>query len=144
MIYSGIPANQSEFWSRQSPDKMVELYKHLTLNPRKMIQMLHFPEACSPQQERVCGYLRTMIGISSSSQLRLLMQFTTGSCVCSSDKITVQLNGLSGLARRLIAHTCDCMIELPTTYSNYDDFCNDFHCIFAQTNNDYSWHMDAL
>ena len=108
-----------------------------------MIEMLHFPEACSPQQERVYGYLRTMIGNSSSNQLRQLMRFITGSCVCNSDKITVQLNGLSGLARRPIAHTCDCVIELPTAYSNYD-FCSDFHCIFAQTNDECTWQMDAL
>ena len=144
MIYSGIPTNHREFWRRQSPDKMVELYRHLTLNPQKMIEMLHFPEACLPQQERVYGYLRTMIGNSSSNQLRQLMRFITGSCVCNSDKITVQLNGLSGLARRPIAHTCDCVIELPTAYSNYDDFCGDFHCIFAQTNDEYTWQMDAL
>ena len=85
-----------------------------------------------------------MIGNSSSNQLRQLMRFITGSCVCNSDKITVQLNGLSGLARRPIAHTCDCVIELPTAYSNYDDFCSDFHCIFAQTNDEYTWQMDAL
>ena len=27
---------------------------------------------------------------------------------------------LSGLGRRPIAHTCDCTLELPTTYMNYD------------------------
>lgn len=144
MIYSGIPVSHREFWSRKSPDKMVELYRHLTLNSSKMIRMLHFPEACSPQQERVYGYLRTMIGNSSSNELRLLMRFITGSSVCSSDKITVELNGLSGFARRPIAHTCDCVIELPTAYSNYDDFYNDFCCIFAQTNDEFSWRMDAL
>ena len=144
MIYSGIPENHREFWSRQSPDTMAELYRHLTLNPRKVIKMLHFPEACSPQQERVFGYFRTMIGNSSPNELRLLMRFITGSCVCSSDKITVQLNGLSGLATRPTAHTCGCVIELPTSYSNYDDFCNDFRCIFAQTKDEYTWQMDAF
>ena len=114
MIYSGIPINHREFWNTKSSDKMVELYKHLSLNPSKMIQMLHFPDACSPQQKRVYSYLRTMIGNLSSNELRLLMRFITGSCVCSTDKITVQLNGLSSLASRPIVHTCDCVIELRT------------------------------
>ena len=52
-------------------------------------------------------------------------------CICSSDKITVQINRLGCLGKHPIAHTCDCIIELPTAYSNYDDIYNDFHCIFA-------------
>ena len=31
-------------------------------------------------------------------------------------------NKLDGLARRPIAHTCGCTIELPVTYSTYTEF----------------------
>ena len=77
--------------------------------------------------------VHTMIGNSSSNQLHQLMQFIMESCVCSSNKITVQLNGLSGLARRPIAHTCNYVIELPTADSHCDDFCSDFHCFIITT-----------
>ena len=36
------------------------------------------------------------------------MRFVTGSCVCITPEIRITLNSLSGLARRPIAHTCDC------------------------------------
>ena len=44
-------------------------------------------------------------------------------CSSSSDDGCPQVRGnyiLSGLGRHPIAHTCDCTLELPTTYMNYD------------------------
>ncbi len=43
---------------------------------------------------------------------------------------------LSGLARRPIAHMCDCMLELPSTYLNYDEFHSDFTAIFDEVPTD--------
>ena len=34
----------------------------------------------------------------------------------------VTFNKLDGLARRPIAHTCGCIMELPVTYSTYTEF----------------------
>jgi len=117
---------------------------HLTITPSKMIWLFQFPDAHSPQQQQVCGYLCTMIGNLGTDQLHLLMRFISGSCVCTTDKIIVEFNGLSGLARCPIAHTCDYVIELPTSYINYDDFYTEFSCILKQTHDDFSWQMDAL
>ena len=47
--------------------------------------------------------------------LRRFMRFVTRSCVCNAGQITVIFNGLSGLGRRTIAHTCDCSLELLST-----------------------------
>jgi len=102
-----------------------------------MIQLFQFPDTHSPQQQGVCGYLCTMIKITD--QLRLLMRFISGSCVCTTDKISMEFNGLSGLARCSTAHTCDCVIELPTLYINYDDFYTEFSCILKQAHDDFSW-----
>ena len=62
LINSGIPVSHKEFWNKKSSEEIVEIYKHLTLTPSKMIQLFNFPDAHSPQQERVSSYLRTMIG----------------------------------------------------------------------------------
>ena len=72
------------------------------------------------------------------------MRFVTGSCVCITPVIRITFNSLSGLARRPIAHTCDCSLELPTTYSNYNDFRGEFQSILMDTENEFSWRMDAL
>ena len=63
-------------------------------------------------------------------------------CVCPEIKVT--FNGLSGFARRPIVHTCDCAMELPVDYNNYDDFASEFKAIFAATKDDFSWSMDAI
>ena len=91
----------------------------------------------------MCGYLRTLVGRLSTEDLRHLMRFITGSSVCSEKNITIQFNGLTGLARRPIAHTCDSTLELPTAYCNYSDF-YEMCCILAQTEDEVAWKMDAL
>ena len=85
-----------------------------------------------------------MVGNLNMEDLHHLMRFITGSSVCSESKISIQFNGLTGLARRPIAHTCDCTLELPTAYCNYDDFYEEFCSILAQTSNDFAWRIDVL
>ena len=63
-----------------------------------------------------------MLGNMQTAELKLFLQFVTGSSVCIAPKITVTFNSVDGLARHPIAHTCDFTIELPITYVNYDDF----------------------
>ena len=72
------------------------------------------------------------------------MQFVTGSCVCATAGITVEFNALTGLGRVPIALTCSSTLELSTSYINYDDLAHDFKAIFAETNSEFSWRMDAI
>ena len=109
-----------------------------------MLNLLVFPENESINQQRVCGYLKTMIGNMSNNEVRTLLRFITGSSVCSAKRIEVTYNTLSGFARRPIAHTCDCTLQLPSTYINYDDFFNEFRIIIDKVNEEYSFRMDAL
>ena len=106
--------------------------------------MLVFDEASNDLEERVCSYLTTMIGNMQVSELSLFLRFVTGASVCIVPKIKVEFNALSGFARRPIAHTCDCVLELPTSYTNYDEFRGEFKAIFDITKENFSWRMDAL
>ncbi len=144
MIHSGIPLNHNDFWKKKSPSDVEALYHSLVLSSKKVKSLFAFPDCLTQQGTRVSGYLRTMIGNMLPEELRLFMRFVTGSCVCVTKEIKVTFNSLSGLARRPIVHTCGCTLELPTSYSNYDDFYNEFRSILSQTNNDFSWRMDAL
>lgn len=120
------------------------IYQRLSLSSRKVNSLLSFPDTYTQQEAHVAGYLHTMIGNMQPGELRHLMRFITGSCVCVTPVINITFNNLSGLARRPIAHTCDCSLELPSSYSNYDDFFGEFNAILMQTDNTFSWRMDAV
>ena len=95
-------------------------------------------------EERIYGYLVCMIGNMNVNEDRNFLCFVTGSSVCSSTGITITFNSLSGLGRRPIAHTCDYVLELPSTYMNYDDFYNEFLSIFDKVNEEYTYRIDAF
>ena len=103
--------------------------------------MLEFDEATNNLERRVCSYLTTMIG---NIQVSEFLRFVTGASVCIVPKIKVDFNALSGFDRRPIAHTCDCVLELPTSYTSYEDFRGEFKAIFDVTEENFSWRMDAL
>ena len=102
------------------------------------------PGVSNPAQERVYGYLVSMVGNIQLPELKLFLRFVTGCSVCIGSKIKVTFNSLSGLGRRPIAHTCDCTLELPTSYVNYDDFNAEFKCILSSTDEEFAWCIDAL
>ncbi len=47
------------------------------------------------------------------------------------EKLEVQFNMLSGLARRPIAHTCSNILELPATYQSYPEFMKEFQQVLS-------------
>ena len=145
LINSGIPLNHIGYWSRKSPSDVQKVYQHLSLSPGnvKSKSLLSFPETYNQLEARTAGYLRTMVGNMQHEELRHFMRFVTGSCVCITPEIRITFNSLSGLARRPIAHTCNCSLELPTTYSNYDDFRGEFQSILTDTENKFSWSVYA-
>ena len=144
LVFSGIPLTHKGYWSSKCPADLQAIYRRLSLSSRKVNSLLSFPDTFTQQEARVAGYLRTMIGNMQHGELRHLMRFITGSCVCITPEIKITFNSLSGLARRPIAHTCDSSLELPSSYANYDDFFREFNAILMQTDHDFSWRMDAV
>jgi len=144
LINAGIPKKHRDFWNRLSTQGVKKLYDNLTISSQRVLNLLSFPHFSTAQEERVGGYLRTLVGRVSPEELRRLIRFITGSSVCSEKSIRVGFNGLTGFARRPIAHTCDSTLELPVAYNNYSDFYDDIRCILAETENEFSWRMDSL
>ena len=85
-----------------------------------------------------------MIGNMNVNEDGNFLRFVTGSSVCSSTGITITFNSLSGLGRRPIAHICDCVLELLSTYMNYDDFYDEFLSIFDKVNEEYTYRIDTF
>ena len=114
-VHSGILRAHQKFWKDQSVSTISRMYTNFTVTPKKVNELLLQPEFMSENEERVYGYLVCMIGNVNINEGRNFLRFVTGSSVCSTKGITISFNTLSGLARRPIANTCDCMLELSST-----------------------------
>ena len=88
------------------------------------------------------NYLQHFIGNMRSEGVRQFLRFTTGSSVIIAKHISITFYTLSGLKRRPIAHTCSCVLELPSTNLSCLDFEQEFNAILAD--DEYSWQMDAI
>ena len=62
--------------------------------------------------------------------------------MCSAKEISVHFNGLTGLARRPIAHTCN--LELSISFNNFEEFFGEFQVILSGVNRKFSFRMDAI
>ena len=145
LLHSGIPLNHATFWATKNASDIQSLHHRLTATPSKVISKIDLSEASNPSEERVCGYLMTMIGNMQPLELRLFLRFIAGASVCIAPKIEIMFNSLSGLARRPIAHTCDFNLELSTAYTNYDDFYGDLKSILTSTGEEFSWlHFEFI
>ena len=144
LIHAGIPSNHRLFWQKKSACDVHDLFYAMTVTPTKVLALLELPSANNENESRMFGYLTTMIGNMKTTELSLFLRFVTGASVCIVPKITVEFNGLDGFARRPIAHTCDSVLELPTSYINYDDFYSEFQLILNETMKTFAWRMDAI
>ena len=80
-------------------------YKALNATPKRVIEKL---VDMSAAESRVFKFLVTFIGDLNKEELRNFLRYVTGSSVCVCEQIKVTLNGVSGLERSPVGHTCDC------------------------------------
>ena len=69
---------------------------------------------CSNSQRSALDYLKTFIRGMDVTQLKLFLMFVTGADVLCVPTFHVQFTELDGIARRPIAPTCGCVLELPS------------------------------
>ena len=89
------------------------------------------------EKETLC-YLKKFIRGISNEDLSKFSRYVTGAGVICIDKITVGFNELDGAERRVIAHTCGPLLELPTTYDCYVKFMKEFSNLLQSG----YWFMD--
>lgn len=142
LMHSGIPPTHSEFWRTRSVQGVCSIYRTLAVSCSKVLDIIKLPDALNLAEERVSGYLVEMIGNMSSSHVQRFLRFTTGSSVLTVASLSVQFNRLSGLARRPIAHTCSCVLELPVCYTNYSDFHSEWMSVLNDP--ELCWMMDSI
>lgn len=140
-LNSGVLIPYHSFTEQLSIDTLFRLYKVLNATTSAVLGLFEDPADMNPAEDRVFGFLLSFIGNMKQNELRLFLRFVTGSSVLLAKKITVSFNNLSGLARRPISHTCDCMIELPISYTTYPEFESEFTKVLTS---EVSWAMDAV
>lgn len=142
MVHSGIPETHKQFWRELGIDGISSLFSHLAVTPEKVLSIITC--VCeNPAQERVLGYLRTMIGNMNINDLRNFLRFTTGSSVCVAQTISVYFNTSHGFGRHPFANTCSNSLTLPVSYLNYQDFFDDWSAVLSDTDSQWKWCMDS-
>ena len=136
---SGIP---NPFWESFSVDEFYSLYLSLSATPAKVLSILVEPLQENSSQAQVFEYLQQFIANMRMDEIRRFLRFTTGSSVLIAEKIAVTFNALSEISHRPIAHTCSCVLELPSTYQSFLDFEQEFSAVLAD--DDYSWDLLAI
>ena len=66
--------------------------------------------------------------------------FITGADAICVSYINVDFTKLERLGRRPIAHTCGCVLELPSTYDSYAEFRAEFTNVLAKE----KWQNDIM
>ena len=143
-IRSSIPSKHCLFWSQRSVCGLHDVYTALAVSSACILAMIEEPDYSNPNQERIVTYLRQFVGSMNQDELRAFVRFVTGASVCMTQSIKVTFNGLDGLARRPIGHSCSSTLELSTTYATFPELVSEFRSVISHTHDNYNWIMDAL
>lgn len=139
----GVPAPHHSFWKGVGVGELYNWYKALSASPKRVLEKIEEidPDFMFVAENRLFNFLIQFIGDLTQEELRNFLRYVTGSSVLLCKSIKVTFNGVSGLGRSPISHTCDCWLELPTTYYTYPEFKSEFLSILNST---IAWPMDAM
>lgn len=125
---------------RLTQDQFSSLYLDLLPTTRRVLNRLKFSDALSAEESNVANHLRRFVRELDKVLIARFLRFCTGSDLLIREKIDVSFVSVTGLARRPIAHTCSCLLELPKTYENYPQFRTEFMSVL----NANVWIMDII
>ena len=115
------------------------VYQSLEPTTKKVLGMLCALPGTNAERSAL-DYLKRFIRGLETSQLKSFLMFTTGADAMCVSCINVDFTKLEGLGRRPIAHTCGCVLELPSTYDTYAEFRAEFTNVLAKE----KWQNDIM
>ena len=136
-INMGIPEKHKKFWKDLGVNGIAHLYTCLNVTNDKVLSLLCY-DCTSPIEERIMGYLVSLIGNLRTDDLQNFLRFVTGSsvCICSGISVTFVPS-----RQYPFAGTCGYSLELPTSFTNYDSFKMMWLSILQDTAEDWKWEM---
>lgn len=121
-------------------DELEKAYNKLIPTGSGVIRILFFPENMSADELSTANHLKRFVKELTSDKLKRFLRFCTGSDLVAVDKITVNFVNVTGLARRPVAHTCSCLLELSKTFDSFPQFRSEFNSVLDSN----YWEMDFI
>ncbi|XP_048841872.1 uncharacterized protein LOC125714873 [Brienomyrus brachyistius] len=121
-------------------EQILTTYEYLLPTSRKVVKSLSFPEALNTQEKDIQRYVTTYVRESDPQRLSLFLRFCTGSDLFLGKIISIIFTQIKGFQRRLIAHTCGCVLELSLHYDSYPDFRSEINKVLESN----VWVMDIV
>lgn len=122
-----------------SPEAINEIFECLVPTNVKVIDGLRV-EPTNGAERDCFKHLTLYIRGLDQSKLKKFLKFTTGSELMLFNELQVIFNQLENASRRPIAHTCSCILEIPSTYTSFPELREDFTNIL----NANDWEMDII
>ena len=127
-----------------SMEGLRQIFKDIEPTNKKVLDMIrHANNPTSPMssgEQETLKYLKRFVRGLELAQLKSFLMFVTGADVVCVESIQVEFTKLEGLERRPIAHTCGCVLELPSTYDLYTEFRAEFSNVLAKE----KWQNDIM
>lgn len=124
----------------KTQEGILQMYENRKPSAKKVIKLLHV-ETTSELERLTLDHLKRYIRSLEGKALERFLHFISGSDCIACDSIEITFNGLAGLQRRLIAHTCAPSLEISTTYESFGDLASEFNNILKD---DQAWSFDIV
>lgn len=119
---------------------LTEKYESLLLSISKILSCLEANPVNDPERESLKFLKKFIKGLDTSQKLSNFVRFVSGSELMLFAAIQIEFTDLSGLGRRPIAHTCNTVLQLPSTYQSFPELREEFSSILSSDN----WEMDVV
>lgn len=106
------------------------LYESSTPTARRVLNLITAEPNTNAQRD-VVSYLKRYIRGMDDEKLAKFLRFCTGASMICVDGIRVSFSDLTGAARRPVAHTCGCVLELPVSYESFPQFREEMNNLFS-------------
>ena len=141
-IKRGMMDSHPELWQRFTPKLTHDLMLSLKPDPQRVWGMIVEQAFRDSREQSTFDFLRRLIFQLDTNTLEKFLQFVTGHPLCGLQMIQVDFNSEgSSFIRRPTANTCAMILHLPSTYTHFSSFKQDFLGILT---NQVLWAFDSV
>lgn len=130
---------QNDFKNKLNHLDLGKIYSKHAPTDKNILSILKIPESLTEEKKRVVSSLKKFIKESDEKCRSAFLRFCTGSNLANGE-INVDFNSTTGLSRAPVAHTCNNLLELPTTYESFMIFRSELNNILDAG----VWVMDII
>ena len=101
---------------------VLQVYEECKPTANKLCKLLKVSDDLDADESRSLNFLKQFIRGLNPENLSKVLVLMTASSMISVESVSVTFTKLRGVERRPIFHTCGPVLELPSTYSSYREF----------------------